>query len=892
MTIANCTVSGNSTSGTSDKGGGIYNTGTATITNCTISGNSSDAASGEGGGIYNNGINIAISNSTISGNSAEAGNGIFNTGGMMTITNSTISGNSASSGGVAGGIYNFTGGTMTITDSTVSGNSTTDIGGIFNNGGTMTISNSTISGNSATTVNVGGIENSSGTVNVKDTIIAGNTSQDFKGALTSQGYNLIGNNSGTTITGTTTGNQLNVDPKLGPLQNNGGPTFTQALLPGSPAIEGGNAGGSQVDQRGFARPVDSPVIANAAGGDGSDIGAYEAQAGQLPGCDNTIVTNNNDSGAGSLRFIMANLCQGATITFASSVVSPINLTSGELAIDKRMTISGPGANLLTVQRDPSASSNFSIFHISSGGTITISGLTITKGNPQHDGGGIFVDTQMILNVTGCAVTGNSASSAGTSPSNGGGIALSGFSLPTAVIDNSTISGNSATADGGGVFVSGGTLDIINSTIAGNAALKLGGGVIPGGTTRIFNSTIANNSAATGGGVRDASGFSVTARNSIIARNMATTADQDFSGPLTSQGFNLIGNGSGATITPAQSTDQIGTAGSPIDPLLGPLHDNGGPTLTLALLPGSRAIDKGGSATDPTTGNPIATDQRGFARPFDNPGVANATGGDGNDIGAFEAQVTVLANISTRLLVETGDNVLIGGFIVSGTQPKKVIIRAIGPSLPLAGRLADPTLELHDASGALLASNDNWQDSPNKQAIIDSMIPPTNPLESAIVATLPANNSGYTAIVRGVNNETGIGVVEAYDLDRSVDSKLANISTRGLVQTGDNVLIAGTIVIGQGAQRVLIRALGPSVPVPGNLADPTLELYDGNGALLEANDNWVDSPNKQAIIDSTIPPTNNLESAIVRALPPANYTAIVRGANNTTGIAVVEIYALQ
>jgi Right handed beta helix region len=228
LTIVNCVVSGNSTSGTSDKGGGIYNGGTVTIANSTISGNSSDAASGDGGGIYNNQGTITITNSTISGNSAEAGDGIFNTGGMMTITNSTISGNSASSGGVAGGIYNFTGGTMTITNSTVSGNSTTDIGGIFNNGGTMTISNSTISGNSATTVNVGGIENSSGTVNVKDTIIAGNTSQDFKGALTSQGYNLIGNNSGTTITGTTTGNQLNVDPKLGPLQNNGGPTFTQA----------------------------------------------------------------------------------------------------------------------------------------------------------------------------------------------------------------------------------------------------------------------------------------------------------------------------------------------------------------------------------------------------------------------------------------------------------------------------------------------------------------------------------------------------------------------------------------------------------------------------------------------------------------------------------------
>jgi hypothetical protein len=168
------------------------------------------------------------------------------------------------------------------------------------------------------------------------------------------------------------------------------------------------------------------------------------------------------------------------------------------------------------------------------------------------------------------------------------------------------------------------------------------------------------------------------------------------------------------------------------------------------------------------------------------------------------------------------------------------------------------------------------------------------LESAIVAILPANNSQYTAIVRGVNNGTGIGIVEAYDLDRSVDSKLANISTRGFVLTGDNVLIAGTIVLGQSSQKVIVRAIGPSLAVPGKMANPTLELRNGNGALLDSNDNWKNSPNKQAIIDSTIPPTNDLESAIVATLPAngAQYTAIVRGLNGTTGVAVVEIYALQ
>lgn len=237
--------------------------------------------------------------------------------------------------------------------------------------------------------------------------------------------------------------------------------------------------------------------------------------------------------------------------------------------------------------------------------------------------------------------------------------------------------------------------------------------------------------------------------------------------------------------------------------------------------------------------------------------------------------------------------MIGGFIITGTQPKKVIIRAIGPSLSISGKLADPTLELYSGS-TLLESNDNWIDSPNRQAIIDSTVPPTHNLEAAIVRTLPANNSAYTAVVRGVNDATGVGLVEVYDLAGNADSKLANISTRGLVQTSGNVLIAGTIVLGQNPQKVIIRAIGPSLSVSGKLGDPTLALYDGNGALLESNDNWGDSPNKQAIIDSTVAPTHPMESAIVRTLGAngAQYTAIVRGVADTTGVAVVEVYALQ
>jgi hypothetical protein len=208
----------------------------------------------------------------------------------------------------------------------------------------------------------------------------------------------------------------------------------------------------------------------------------------------------------------------------------------------------------------------------------------------------------------------------------------------------------------------------------------------------------------------------------------------------------------------------------------------------------------------------------------------------------------------------------------------VLIRALGPSLLFAGRLDDPTLELYNSRGALLDSNDDWMNSPNKQAIMDSTIQPPHDMESAIVATLPPNGSNYTAVVRGANGGTGVGVVEVYDLGPAADSTLANISTRGFVSTGDNVMIAGTIVLGSTPQKVMIRALGPSLSLSGKLADPTLELRDENGGLIGENDNWEDSPNKQAIIDSGIPPTDPLEAAIVTTLEAGkSYTAIIRGA---------------
>lgn len=259
----------------------------------------------------------------------------------------------------------------------------------------------------------------------------------------------------------------------------------------------------------------------------------------------------------------------------------------------------------------------------------------------------------------------------------------------------------------------------------------------------------------------------------------------------------------------------------------------------------------------------------------------------NDVFTVDRPAT-FANISTRLNVQTGLNVLIGGFIVTGNTSKRVILRAPGPSVPVSGLLADPVLELHDGTGKVIAANDNWQDAPNLQEIIDSSLAPTQSAEPAILATVAPG--AYTAVVHGANDSTGVGLVEVYDLEAGSDSELANISTRGLVQTDEDVMIGGIILTGSEPSSVIVRAIGPSVPVAGTLANPMLELHDANGALLASNDDWR-STQEAEIIATGLAPPNNLEAAIVRTLPSASYTAVVRGAGGTTGIALVEAYRL-
>ena len=251
------------------------------------------------------------------------------------------------------------------------------------------------------------------------------------------------------------------------------------------------------------------------------------------------------------------------------------------------------------------------------------------------------------------------------------------------------------------------------------------------------------------------------------------------------------------------------------------------------------------------------------------------------------------NIATRLQIQSGDNVLIGGFIITGPagSTKKVLIRGIGPSLAnfgVAGTIPDPFLELHKSDGSVV-TNDNWQQAPNV-AEIPSGFAPSNDLESIIYTTLSPGN--YTAILKGAHGEAGVGLVEAYDFDTASTAKLANIATRGFVNTDDNVMIGGFIIGGTEPAKILVRAIGPSlIPfVQGALQATTLELHDANGGVI-SNDGWR-STQESEIQATTIPPTNDNEAAILATLVPGNYTAIVRGKNNTTGIAVVEAYNLQ
>ncbi|MDQ6808476.1 MAG: hypothetical protein M3Z64_03480 [Verrucomicrobiota bacterium] len=256
-----------------------------------------------------------------------------------------------------------------------------------------------------------------------------------------------------------------------------------------------------------------------------------------------------------------------------------------------------------------------------------------------------------------------------------------------------------------------------------------------------------------------------------------------------------------------------------------------------------------------------------------------------------APVGQLTEISTRIPVENGDGAGIGGFIISGAgggAKKKVLVRGLGPSLVkagIAGVLLNPTLELHTSDGQTI-SNDDWKQ--NQAEIEATGLAPTNDREAAIVATLPTG--AHTVIIRGSGDTTGTGLVEVYDIDPASSANLANLSTRGYVKSGDDLLIGGIIVTSPYPSSVVVRALGPSLPVTPSLPDPVVELHDANGFVI-TNDDWRSSQQTE-LISTGLAPTNDRESALIATLQPGLYTAVVRGKTGASGIALVESYNLQ
>jgi hypothetical protein len=666
VTVSNCVISGNTAGGPGGFGGGGgisfgaingFAPSTLTVSNCTINGNSCKGYNG--GGIYIDmddatGMSSAtITNSTISGNSADQlGGGVYNAGenpsAVLTISNSTISSNTATFFG--GGIHNDSrsGGhaVLRINNSTLSGNSANSGGAIYN------------------TAFFGG----TATVDIADTILnsgpTGGTLFNDSGTVSSHGYNISNDDGGGLLIGR--GDQINTDPLLGELQDNGGPTFTHRLLPGSPAIDAGDPNFTPppfFDQRGpgFNRVVNGRI----------DKGSFEVQP------HGPVVTNTNDSGPGSLRQALADANDGDTITFA--VTGTIGLTSGELLVDKSIIISGPSANTLAVSRNSTAI--FRIFHVSPAHTVTIQGVTISNGSTfqgfaiggagiwndhsnltvnncvlsgnavdhQVSGGGISNDAgdsgSASLTINNSIIAGNNLGASGTA-NFGGGIYNYGIHGATLTINNSTISGNQA-FQGGGLFNDGGVtgsiavVTINNSTFSGNYADQYAGGIMNEGneggqaTVTVTNSTFAGNSSCNcnffagaifNDGNAQPGGATLEMGNSIFKGGLTNPRNIfNQGGVVISDGYNLTNDagvlntngGIGGFNAPG---DQINT-----DPMLGPLQDNGGLTPTHELLPGSPAIDAG----DPKFTPPPFFDQRG-------PGFNRVVNGR-IDKGSFEVQ---------------------------------------------------------------------------------------------------------------------------------------------------------------------------------------------------------------------------------------------------------------
>ncbi len=532
---------------------------------------------------------------------------------------------------------------------------------------------------------------------------------------------------------------------------------------------------------------------------------------------------------------------------------------------------------------------------------------------------------------------------GSIPGSAGAI---GGAFTNFVMDHSIIENCSTTDLGGGLeFVQNSVATIQNSIIASCRAGSLGGALAMfGGVLDLHDSSLVENSststgqggalgsapaAASGDGVPDTN-FEGLVQNCVLSKNAG--GPTIWEGDRIDSPFNRIGYGGNQIFVVGQPaffsqvtgnltvaelnsvvvnrSDRTRTKKAPFPntvptsaPVVGAILmlpptilQSGAPGETLPIP--SDLIFASSGATAQVDGTPQRT----------NSGVIPTSVDGSHTLTLSSATLLtpappseVAANIATRLPAGTGQNLLIGGFIIQGSGPKRVLIRGVGPSLNaiLAGTLQDPALELHDGTGALIASNDNWRTTQlgglitADQAfdILGTGISPTSETEPALLATL--NPGAYTAIVKGTNNTTGVALVEVYDLDAVPAATLANLSTRGFIQTGDNVMIGGFILQGgTGRAKVVVRGIGPSLQTAGisnPISDPMLELHDGNGATIASNDDWRSSPDAAAIQAAGLQPSNDAESAIYKTDLRGAYTAVVRGKNSGVGVGVVEVY---